>query len=126
MLSQSELLYFNILLIFSLSQLFAQEIFTTSFTKEVTGNSEKTKCDFSIRFTDSEILGNSKVKCGKIKRVMIIDFKYELKSSMHILRQAFKKNLGFALIFLKSFLILAIFKQFAFLDSFLKASLVLN
>ena len=66
MLFRSELLYFNILLIVSLSQIFAQEIFTASLTEKVTGNSGTIECDFSVRFTDSEILGNSKVKCGRI------------------------------------------------------------
>ena len=126
MLSRSELLSFNILLVLSLSQIFAQEIFTASFTAEVTGNSGTTVCDFSILFTDSKILGNSNVKCGKVRKVMIIDFKYELKSSMHILRQAFK-NLALSLIFLIFyFYSLPLFEQFALLDNFLKASLVLN
>ena len=127
MLFRSELLYFNILLIFSLSQIFARETFTASFTKDVTGNSETTKCEFFIRYTDSKILGNSKVNCGKVRKVMIVDFKYELKSSMHILRQAFK-NRELSLLILKSFyfLFLPLFEQFAILDNFLKASLVLK
>ena len=97
MLSQSELLYYKILLIFSLCQSFAQEIFTVSFTEEVTGKSGTYECDFTIHFTDSEILENSNLGCGRIKKFMIIDFKYELKSSMHLLRHALK-NLGLSLL----------------------------
>ena len=96
MLSQSKLLYYKILLILSLSQSFAQEIFTATFTEEVTGKSGTTKCDFAIHFTDSKILENSNVKCGRTK-FMIIELKYELKSSMHLLRHALK-NLGLSML----------------------------
>ena len=84
---------FNILLFFSLGQSFAEEIYKTSFKVPVTGKSETTNCNFSIHFTDTDILGNSRFKCDRIKKPMLINsFSYELKSSMHILRQALKKT----------------------------------
>ena len=84
-------LYFNILMYFSLGHSHAQEILTTSFRAPVTGNSVTTECDFSLSFTDVEILKKSKVSCGRVKKTMTINsFTYELKSSMHIIREAFK------------------------------------
>ena len=86
-------LYLNILLIFSLGKSYAEEFFTASFTATVTGKSGNTECNFTIHLTDSEIRENSKVKCGRIKKFMLIPlFKYEVKATMHILRQAFKKQ----------------------------------
>ena len=84
-----KLTYFSILLIFSFGEFFAEEIHSLTFKATVTGNSGSTECEFSLFFTDEEILKNSKVKCGKIRRPMTIDsFTYE--SSMHILRKAFE------------------------------------
>ena len=69
-------LYFIILFYFSLGQSHAgenqeQETLTTSFKASVTGSSGTTECEFSLQFTDVEILKSSKVKCGKIKKTMI-------------------------------------------------------
>ena len=78
-------------LVFSLGQSHAQEIFTASFSASVSGTSGTTECDFTLSFTDVEILETSKVKCGRIKNTMTINsFTHELKSSMHLIREAFK------------------------------------
>ena len=90
-LKMLSLLYLNILLIFSFGECFAEEILTVSFTDKVTGRSGTTECDFDLLFNDNEILKKSKVKCGRIKRPMTINsYTYELKSSMHILRNSLK------------------------------------
>ena len=76
--------YFIILLYFSLGHSHTQEILTASFRAPVAGTTE---CDFSLIFTDEEILKSSKVSCGRVKKTMTINsFTYELKSSMHIIR----------------------------------------
>ena len=77
-------LYFLILYFF-LGQSFGQEILTEFFKTELKDGKFTTDCDFSIYFTDEKILGNSKVKCCKIKKPMTIDYKHDTKS-MHILR----------------------------------------
>ena len=80
-------LYFIILLYFSVSQSHAQE-FTASFEASVTGSAGTTECRFTLHFTDVELLKPSTVKCGRIKKTMIInEFKYELvKQAMFMIR----------------------------------------
>ena len=91
MLFRFELLYFVILLQhFSLGERLNQENYTARFKATVTGSSGTTECDFTLKFTDVEVLKSSKVKCGKIKKkTMIINsFNYEIESSMHSFRKA--------------------------------------
>ena len=117
-------LYFNILLSISLGKSFAEEIFNASFTATVTRKSVTTDCNFTISFTDTEIRGNSKVKCDKISKFMLIpSFKYELKKTMHILRRAFKKKHQISVIIFKFFLL---FWAFFVPWNFLKASFSLR
>ena len=69
------------ILYFFLGQSYGQEILTTIFTTELSGK-ETTECDFSIYYTDTKILGNSTVKCCRIKKPMTIDYVHKTKS-MH-------------------------------------------
>ena len=86
MLFRTELL-FIILLYFSVSQSHAQEIFTASFEASVTGSADTTTCQFTLHFTDVEVLKTSTVKCGRIKKTMIINnYIHELPQAMFIIR----------------------------------------
>ena len=117
-----------LMLYFSLGQSHAEEILiTASFSAPVTGTSGTTECNFKLSFTDVEILKSSKVKCGRIKKTMTINsFTYEMKSSMHLLRETFKDVQVFFKIILILTTVWAVF--IAWLDKFFKAShnLVLN
>ena len=91
MLSRFELLNFIILLQhFSLGQRLAPETYTAVFKTSVTGSSGTTECDFTLRFTDVEVLKkNSKVQCSRNKPMIINSFKYEIESSMlHIFKES--------------------------------------
>ena len=84
-------LYFLILSFF-LGQSYEEkneEILTEFFKAELKEGKFPTVCDFSIYFTDKKIMGNSKVKCTKIKKPMTIEYVHETKS-MHILRLTLK------------------------------------
>ena len=90
MLSRFELLYFIVLLQhFLLGQRLAPEIHTAEFTAAVTGSKGTTECDFTLKFTDVEVLKQiSKVQCGRKKPMTIKSFKYEIESSMlHIFKE---------------------------------------
>merc|ERR1711860_218007 len=87
MLSRKEL-YFLILFFF-LGQSYGQEILTEFFKTELKEGKYPTVCDFSIYFTDKKIMGNSKVKCSRIKKPMTIEHVHETKS-MHILKLTLK------------------------------------
>ena len=59
-------------------------LYKSSFTDEIVSGNVKTKCDFTLSYTDNYFT-KSKVSCGRIsKGKMTVDYIHEAKS-MHIL-----------------------------------------
>ena len=74
------------LLLYSVS---GTSLYKSSFTDEIVSGKVKTKCDFTLSYTDSDFT-KTKVSCGRItKKNMIVDYVHETKS-MHILTLRFK------------------------------------
>ena len=92
MLFRGGLQYFNILLIFYFDKCFAGEILKAEFTASVNGASKTAQCNFTLEFTDVELLKTSTVKCEKNKQMTVNSFEYTLKSlnHHHVFREALK------------------------------------
>ena len=83
MLFQGGLQYFSILLIFYFDKCFAGDILKAEFTASVPGASKTAECNFTLEFTDVELLKTSTVKCEKNKQMTVNSFEFNQTSFIH-------------------------------------------